>query len=400
MKILNYSLIALASLFFFACSSDDETQVVENNGPKSVSVSLAGATTKATGPTDIITADTKNVNSVLINLTDASGAIVLTKTVMKDDVLNSDWDKLITPSKGLKFINVPVSTSKVYVYGNPKTAVTATNTVTTKLEAQQGSEVLYYGVDEDLTPLTPEPINPDPTEGQTYSANVTIAPIVARFQIKSVSFKDAGSFVFTRMINNAQKSATVTWTGFTATLKGIYMNSFYSTYNKPGAMADLLRNTTFNGHIQEGQWLFDTPATNASEYASYSNYTGGAYADLPLQTADKAYAFNFFPGTEVPTLHLDLANIAVTSMNSTDNEVFNPSLVTSERFSNIVKYLKDGNVPMTAADFKPGTLYNMDIEVIPMLDNDLGNVQYNVLVHVTIAPWAEETIIPGFDLDQ
>ena len=30
-----------------------------------------------------------------------------------------------------------------------------------------------------------------------------------------------------------------------------------------------------------------------------------------------------------------------------------------------------------------------------MLDNDLGNVQYNVLVHVTIAPWNEETIEEG-----
>ena len=36
----------------------------------------------------------------------------------------------------------------------------------------------------------------------------------------------------------------------------------------------------------------------------------------------------------------------------------------------------------------------MEIELVPMLDNDLGNVQYNVLVHVTVAPWNEETITP------
>jgi len=73
----------------------------------------------------------------------------------------------------------------------------------------------------------------------------------------------------------------------------------------------------------------------------------------------------------------------------------------SERFANIVKYYKDNtNVLMTAADFKPGTLYNMEIEVIPMLDNDLGNVQYNVLVHVTVAPWAEQNLTPGFELEQ
>ena len=53
-----------------------------------------------------------------------------------------------------------------------------------------------------------------------------------------------------------------------------------------------------------------------------------------------------------------------------------------------------------AADFKAGTIYNMEVELIPMLDNDLENIQFNVLVHVTIAPWTEETITPGFDLDQ
>lgn len=55
---------------------------------------------------------------------------------------------------------------------------------------------------------------------------------------------------------------------------------------------------------------------------------------------------------------------------------------------------------MVASDFKPGTIYNMDIEIVPMLDNDLSNIQYNVLVHVTIEPWVEETIVPDFDFEQ
>ncbi|WP_029902067.1 hypothetical protein [Prevotella sp. 10(H)] len=398
MKISKYFLIALASLGLFACSNDNETEIVDN-GPKSISVTLAGATPKATGPTEIITADTKDVNSVLINLTDASGTVIATKSVTKSTDTDSDWDKLVTPSKGLKFINVPQAVSKVYVYGNPGSAVT-NNVVNTTLADQQGSAVLYYGMDDDLTPVVPEPVNPDPTGGNTYTANVSIAPIVARIQIKSVSFKNTGSFVFTREINGANRSANVTWDGFTANLKGIYLNAFYNTYNLPGTLDNLLRNTTFENHIQNGEWLFDTPATNASEYASYSNYTGGAYANLPLAPANQAYAFNFFPGTEVPTLHLDLANIDITNLQSSDVEVFNPALAGSERFSNIIKYYRNTNEEMTAADFKPGTLYNMDIEVIPLLDNDLGNIQYNVLVHVTIEPWAEETIIPGFDLEQ
>jgi len=397
MKINHIFFAALASLTLLACSNDDATDVSPDI--RSVSVTLNGLKTKATGPTDVITADTKNVNSVLINLTDASGTVVSSKSVTKDDVLNSDWDKLTDPDKGLKFVNISQSVSKVYVYGNPKTAVT-NNVIATKLADQQGTEVLYYGVDEELTPVVTEPVDPDPTSGETYTANVTIAPIVARFQISSISFKNSGSFDFTRVINGATREATVTWDGFTASLKGIYLNDFYNTFNKPGTLTDLLRNTTFAGHIQEGLWTFDSPATNATNYASYSNYQNDAYSDLPLSTAGKCYAFNFFPGTEIPTLHLDLANLVITNMESTDIEVFNPALAPNERFANIVKFYKTGNVEMTAADFKPGTLYNMAIEVIPMLDNDLGNVQYNVLVHVTIAPWVEENITPGFDLDQ
>ena len=48
-----------------------------------------------------------NVNSVLINLTDASGAVVKSETITKDATVNSNWDKLVNPDKGYKFINVP-----------------------------------------------------------------------------------------------------------------------------------------------------------------------------------------------------------------------------------------------------------------------------------------------------
>jgi len=398
MKSINYFLIALASVGLFACSSDDDA-VKTGSEPLSVSVSLNGATTKATSPTDIISSATKDVNSVLINLTDKNGTVIITKTVAKSTDLNSDWDKLTDPDKGLKFVNISQSVSKVYVYGNPGTAVT-NNVVSTTLANQQGSAVLYYGVDEDLTPVVPEPTNPDPTQGETYTANVTIAPVIARMQITKISFKNTGSFEFTRLINGSNKSATVTWDAFSADLKGIYFNNFYNTFNQPGTLADLLKNTTFTGHIQNGEWLFDSPGVNATAFASYASYDGSAYANLPLQTANKCYAFNFFPGTEIPFIHLDLANLVITNMQSTDVQVFNPALAPFERFSNIVKYYRDTNVEMVASDFKPGTLYNMEIEVIPMLDNDLGNIQYNVLVHVTIAPWAEQTIIPGFDLEQ
>jgi len=398
------ALFAVATLF--ACNNDDESPVPDAGGPKSISVSLAGMPgiqTRASEAGNFLTKDTINVNSVLINLTDASNSVVVSKTVNKDVAADSDWSKLTATGEGsgLKFINVPQTVSKVYIYGNPGSAV-VDNQVTTTLDQQQGSGVLYSGVDEDLTPIVAEPVEPDPTSGQTYTANVTIKPILARIQINRIYFTDKKEFTFTRLVGGKTEEAKVTWTDFTADLKGIYLNKFFITYHDSTNVEDLYSNASAVNNILEGKWLFNQPTPNdAASYASYNNYSGGAYQTINMvPPTGKSYAFNFFPGSAIPTIHLDLANINVVGMQSTNTTAFNPSLANKARFANIVKYFKAPDVEMTAADFKPGTIYNMEVELIPMLDNDLENIQFNVLVHVTIAPWAEETITPGFDLDQ
>ena len=337
MKIKQLLLVGVASMALFSCSDKDDISVSQDE-IKSLSVSLGGIKTRASSPSDVVTADAPNVSSVLINLTDLNGKIITSKTVTKDEVLNSDWNKLTDPTKGLKFINTPQSVSKVYIYGNPGNAVN-NNVVNTKLVNQQGSGVLYYGMDDDLKPIMNEPINPTPTSGKTYTAQVTIAPIVARMQITKISFKNSGSFDFTRNIDGADKKATITWTGFTGNVKGLYMNNFYNTYNNPGTLNDLLLNSTFEGHIQNGMWTFDTnPIIDAAPFASYIIYNqDGTYGNLPLDLAGKCYAFNFFPGTAVPQLHLDLSDLNITGLQSSDTEVFNPDLASGSRFANLTK---------------------------------------------------------------
>lgn len=405
MKIKQLLLAGVAGMFLFSCSDKDDVSVAQNE-IKSLSVTLSGiksgVSSRASSPTDIIAPSVKDVNSVLINLTDENGKIITSKSVVKDDIANSDWNKLIDPTLGLKFVNIPESVSKVYVYGNPGNAV-KDNVIKTKLAEQQGSAVLYYGMDDDLTPIVDEPIDPTPTAGKTYTANVTIAPIVARLQITKISFKNEGNFEFSRSIDGVDKKATVSWKQFSGNVKGIYMNNFYNLFNQPGTLDNLLMNSTAQGHIMEGMWTFDNrPIIDAASFASYASYNSadGTYDNLPLDLSGKCYAFNFFPGTAIPQLHLDLADLVIGDLTSSDTEVFNPELANNARFANLVKYYREINTELTAADFKPGTLYNMEIELVPMLDNDLGNVQYNVLVHVTVAPWNEETITPGFDLEQ
>ncbi len=117
-----------------------------------------------------------NVNSILINLADGSGTVVKSETITKDATTDSNWDKLVSPIKDSN-LSTCQSVSKVYVYGNPGSAVTD-NKINTTLAQQQGSEVLYFGFDDDLTPIVSEPVDPDPTTGQTYTANVSIKPVV------------------------------------------------------------------------------------------------------------------------------------------------------------------------------------------------------------------------------
>ena len=208
MKIKHLLLAGITGIVLFSCSDKEDYSVSSQDEIKSLSVSLSGIKSRASSPSDIITSDIKNVNSVLINLTDASGKVITSKTVTKDDVLNSDWNKLTDPTRGLKFINTPQSVSKVYIYGNPGNAVN-NNVINTKLAEQQGSGVLYYGMDDNLTPIVDEPIEPSPTAGKTYTAEVSIAPVVARMQITKISFKNAGNFDFTRSIDGVNKHANV-----------------------------------------------------------------------------------------------------------------------------------------------------------------------------------------------
>jgi hypothetical protein len=394
--------VILAAVSLMACNNDRKST---NNDANNLLVRLSGVhDTRFSAPGDIVTDQTQELDGVMILLTDASDNVSeivgVSKTTEPDR-----WTQLTNTAEGggIKIINVEKSTSKVYVFGNPTLSnLYATGSVTelaTNLPAQSnGGEVLYRGVDADLSPVVPEPFDPEQTEGQTYTAEVAIKPIVARMQIKSVTFQPTGTVTITKTIDGTPRSTDVTWSAFTGTLKGVYLNNFYYDYTFADNATTLMHNTFYDGTIQDGQWLFN--GTDAASYASYVSYASGAYADLPLDPSatNQCYGFNFFPGAEIPTLHLDLdADITFTNPENIDMEVFNPYL-TNMRFANIVKYYKDGN-EMTAADFVAGHIYNMDVELKPILDVDISTVQYNVLVTVTVEPWVEETITPGFDYE-
>lgn len=406
----NYFLLAIAiSLGLIACNKSENgvSDIDTDDGDKSLVVKLSGVDTRFSDPGDFLNKDSQDINSFKICLTNSTDNTSTVRTIQKDAVTGSDWDKLVNSGKGLKIMNINKSTSKVYVYANYATASFGdadqpVKDMSTTLDKQIGGAVLYTGFDNDLKPIKDEPIDPDPTNGTTYTADVSVSPAVARMQIKSVEFEESGSIEVTKVINGTPKSTTVTWSDFSGKLKGVYFNNFYYKYSFADGAETLMRNITEEGSMENGQWLFNNGTFNATSYGCYANYSGGSYLDLPLNpfSDKKCYGFNFFPGSAIPTIHLDVkTTLDPANITSGDWEIFNPTLE-GLRFANIVKYKRANGDVMTAADFKPGMLYSMDVKISPVLDTDITATQFNVIITVTVEPWGEETLTPGFEHQQ
>lgn len=414
MKTKNFLILGLLCMFLASCSNDND-ELGNTDGAaetKSVYVSLGGVSTRASDPSDFIADKAEGiVGGVHIYVTNAAGTIMASKNVEKNANNDSDWAKLVDGTRGLKLINVGKDASKVYVYGNPVATLAApggsiktVNDTQIKLATQFNTNtILYAGLDENMTPVVPEPIEPDPTFGYTYSATVTISPVISRIQVTKMSFKAAGSVEVKKMVGTIEKKATVTWTGFGGDLVGLYLNNFhnYATADNKVAYtgAELFVNTTYVNHILDGKWLFGAQNADAAAYASYIKYEGGAYKPMALvPAAGKCYGFNLFPGGALPRIHLDLDNLTYGTLTSTDPGVFNPELKGDLRFLNIVKYIDGGNKEMTAADFKPGNIYDMEVEIMPaFLSDDISLNQYNIKVVVKVSQWKSNTVKPGFE---
>lgn len=414
MKLKKCFLFALATLGLMACSNEDENgPSIDSNSPKSIFVSIQGANldTKAApgAPGDIVGDNTAGtINAVDLYITDANGVILRALNAANG---SADWTSLT--GDGLKVINVDASANMVYVFGNLGGTLAAegvnisTVDLTKTLDQQQGTaNLLYLGLDNDLTPVVPEPTPPDETVGSTYTANVELTPIVSRFQITKIEFLTTGSDLVSKVEGGVTKTATVAWTGFTGDVIGIYMDQFnFSNLNRTPSILKV--NTTSVGTIQNGQWLFDAAVNDYSAIAGYNKYTAPTYAALPLpQATNQCYAFNFFPenlgAATLPKIYFQVTNMHKTTLTSTDENVFNPALVaqtpTTVEFVNVLSFRKDATTPMTAADFQANKLYNLEISIKPYyLQDDIHHVQYNVLCTETVKPWTVQNLLPDFE---
>ena len=375
-----------------------------SNGEKHVVISMGGVQTKASDPVGLLST-TADVDNIAIFVTNTAGTILKKVEVDKNLTADSDWDKLTTA--GLLIPNVGTEATDLAVYGNYKKgaetyvtgAVGDKVTVTATFDQQQGSKVLYSGAGA-LSSFDVSVENANDENVYTFTGNVSIKPVMARLQIKQVSFVANGSETVTN--NSNGKSALVEWTGLTGELLGVYLNNFYKQYNGAAVAASLMTNTTAFERATEGKWLFgaDASETNEAAFASYNQWNTSAYTPYDLDEfntpadpdAKKCFAFNFFPG-QTPYLHLNLGNVSATTITSDDEEAYNPRLLPLSKYANIVNFTTGGQ----NVTFEAGKIYNVNVEIKPQfMHTDLNPVAYNITLTITIADWVEENIDPEF----
>lgn len=405
MKTFKYLSVACLSLGILAsCSKDANQGPAPYNGEKHVVISMGGVQTKASDPVGLLST-TADVDNIAIFVTNTAGTILKKVEVDKNLTADSDWDKLTTA--GLLIPNVGTEATDLAVYGNYKKgaetyvtgAVGDKVTVAATFDQQQGSKVLYSGAGA-LSSFDVSVENANDENVYTFTGNVSIKPVMARLQIKQVSFVANGSETVTN--NSNGKSALVEWTGLTGELLGVYLNNFYKQYNGAAVAASLMTNTTAFERATEGKWLFgaDASETNEAAFASYNQWNTSAYTPYDLDEfntpadpdAKKCFAFNFFPG-QTPYLHLNLGNVSATTITSDDEEAYNPRLLPLSKYANIVNFTTGGQ----NVTFEAGKIYNVNVEIKPQfMHTDLNPVAYNITLTITIADWVEENIDPEF----
>lgn len=405
MKTANRFFIALLGAGLLAsCAKDASQAPTVTDREKHVVVSMGGAQTKASDPAGLLST-TADVDNIAIFVTNAGGTILKKVEVDKDLTPDSDWDKLT--SAGLLIPSVGTEATALAVYGNYKKgsetyvtgAVGDAVTVAATYAQQQGSKVLYSGTG-DLSSFSVSVENVHQANVYTFTGAVTVKPVVARIQVKQVSFVENGSETVTNSSNGEQ--ALVEWTGLDGELLGVYFNNFYKQYDGSAVAASLMTNTSAFGRVTGGKWLFgaDAAETDEAAFASYNQWAGSAYTPYDLDEfnnpadpdAKKCFAFNFFPG-QVPYIHFNLGNVTATDITSDNEDAYNPRLLPLSKFVNVVKFTNaSGDVA-----FEAGKIYNVSIEIKPQfMHTDLNPVVYNISLTVTIADWTEEDIDPGF----
>ena len=322
-------LALLASAAFTSCEKTPAPSADEGTKSIALSINFGGVATKAVDDdleAGFVTGD--DYTSLQIYFTDDAGNIKYAYNATENNANDGTaageiWDNLADAvnSNGVKFIGLD-AVSGVYVTANAPLAddiyggavsenvkVSAINELLKieNIDATEANAMPYAGACIQLQPLGSTQISAgagevvvgDGAEGAEYwKAELSIRPVVSRFEVSKVGVKTSGTTYFKEVDNEGVKvlepcddtdsdvKYKVEWTGFDADLIGIYMSNFYKSsplfpdktviddwtavlFATPGFAEGV-------SPIAEGKW---TGLSDDQKGISYANYNNG-YQDF------------------------------------------------------------------------------------------------------------------------
>ncbi|MDR1716002.1 MAG: hypothetical protein LBS20_09160 [Prevotella sp.] len=362
-KFKYVTLVAIALLLgFSSCSSNDETTVIDEGNPKTVSLKIGngGPTPKSEGGA---LADGASITFTSGDLyfVNESGTILKHYTLSSDPASDTNIN-LDDVQAGTVISNLPGSVVAVHVAGNTADLPTSGNisaiqAATLEVATQVDIEsVNLYGSGSLSDPLE---------EGDPYICNLTLSPTVARIELGDIT---GGGAV----------------TSFK--VEGIFIDNYYSEAGA-GGIVDA-ENLADNG--SDGDAFNDNTGAypEALKPAIYDFYTGGlasASNVVSPATPGDVWAYNLFAastGSAVPRIVIRL----------TDIETNDGSTIISPQFITI-KGFKSAGTSLTG--IQAGKVYHIAAGSFEFDEEDLTpepNLDpIDVDVTITLATW---TVVP------
>lgn len=340
-------LALLASAAFTSCEKTPAPSADEGTKSIALSINFGGVATKAVDDdleAGFVAGD--DYTSLQIYFTDDAGNIKYAYNATENNANDGTaageiWDNLADAanSNGVKFIgldavsgvyvtaNAPLS-SGIITYGgavSERVDVSAINELLKieNIDASEANAMPYAGACIQLQPLGSTQISADAgevvvgdgAEGAEYwKAELSIRPVVSRFEVSKVGVKTSGTTYFKEVDNEGVKvlepcddtdpavKYKVEWTGFDADLIGIYMSNFYKSsplFPNKNAIDDwtavLFATPGFDegvSPIAKGKWTALTDNAGIS-YANYNNgYEAFTTNNVGVTSGDNKYLFD------------------------------------------------------------------------------------------------------------
>lgn len=356
MRMNKFFMLGLAGLAFAACNNEEEVGNSNIEGTGMVEVTIQSPATRfvqtaTTGTSVIVGGD------ITVEVYNAEG-IKLGSAVINRN--NPDEDATTTYTAQIFNVQNP---TKVVAYCNDGKAVYDDEDIAitdTRLQNEPQSIPAYAEATLSAEDINGEMVNPDNGKGyKRYTKELALQIPVARLELKGVKHVDEDA---------SCKFATLT-------INGVYLNNIYATKDAAAATDTY----SWNEKSTEGGANFPILYDVVGEFGTGVDFKSGTA--FPTE-ASKAFAYNFFAGTdkELPELKIYF-NSATAS--STDDPVTQP------RYAIVKSYKTTDGEPIT--EFTPGTIYritNVGLDDKYIGPNEGGETLYGVEVIVEEATWS------------